>query len=333
MKIPNLYTYSKDLRDLYIKTQNKDIESLFIQAALSYEDSLRRWLLSANFQNSKSYFKNPDVHEALRVLAQLENTHGGRAKIASIVDFFYKSKSKHVLPVIASFARIDNEVVESILSPFKGILAEMSTLSYDLAIPLESVTEDLMTAYNLFVEERKVQEKEKTRKKTKKTKKEKRMEMFTSLLKMFSNDIKDAAQRSGFEDFSNAIASGALLNINSINSYISTDVTTFGWSEARRLVKHVLSRIDPANINSNYNFVKEHMLDFSGVISQAEINQLNALSQPETDFSQYMGEEIPDNVVEEPINPISLTDAQLLNGSYLSMLSAFFMIFHEEVKK
>jgi len=338
MKIPSLHKFSNDLRDLYVKTKDRSVEDLFIKVAQTYNQNLQKWLSSETTINLvKPQLRNPEVYDALLTLKKMRIKHPISISVPEVISYFDKSKESSMFPIIVSFASIKNDKAESVLAPFNDIIVTCSSFRSDIEIPIESITEDLITIHNLFVqklEEQKpsgTQEYEKTRKQTVKQKK---VKMFAGLLRLFSGEIEGAARRIGKNDFADAIGKGIIVDPSGIKQYVPIgDINPYMWNEARRIVKAVVSNLGDSNTNTNYNLAKERCMYFISMISAEDLLSLYDQRRQEVDVSLLMdeGKTIDDNMFNNA-KSLSSTDAQLLNPKYLAMVSVFFMAFYQVLR-
>jgi len=342
MRIPNIYKFSNDLRDLYIKTKDSNVEDLFIKVAQTYNDNIQKWLSSEKAIGSvKPQLRNPEVYDALLTLKKIRARHPISISVPEVIAYFDKSKESSVFPIIVSFASIENDKAESVLAPFSDIITTFSSFSADIEIPIESIIEDLITIHTAFVEgieDKKstgTQEYERTKKQTLKQKK---INMFSGMLKLFSGEIEGAARRIGKDDFANALAKGVLVNPTGIKQHVDIgNIDPYMWNESRRLVKFVMANLGDVNVSQNYNFAKERCMYFMSMINEKDLLNLYDHRRQEIDMSKFMDEDSPvddftlDNMKTD-IRSISATDVQLLNPDYLAMVSAFFISFYSFLK-
>jgi len=340
MMTPDLYKFSNDVRDLYVKTKISDVEDLFVKIAQTYEQNLTTWLTSKpSKSNVKPQISNPSIYEALSVLEQVRQQYPDTFTSADLIGYKGKKPITPYLPLIASFAYVQDEEAQSVLFPYKKIINVCATLkSPDSGkllmseIPLENIAQDLKLIHEAFVNRDSPKPKDEFQKTKKETKKEKKRNMFSNLLEKFSLEVQGAARRTNMNDFAIALGNGILANPMALKKYVSLpDANTYMWNEIRRLVKVVLRNLDRSDVQSNYNFIKERSMYFTSMISNEELTEFYKSRLGNTDFSQFMGE---NNLPKEPLEEetISITDAQLLNPEYLSMITMFFVGFWSDLK-
>jgi len=338
MKIPNLHKFGNDIRDLYVETKNSDVEDLFIRIAQSYNQNLQKWLSYGHtIQTVKPLLSDPEVYDALLVLNQIRSKHPVSVSVPDIISFFDKSKSSSLFPIVVSFSGIQNDQAESVLAPFKDIVNTCSVFEADIEISLESITQDLVTVHNSFMDyvAGKNNGEKEFKKQKKPTKREQKMSMFAGMLRRFSGEIESAARRIGQNDFADALGKGILANLNSMKQHAPVgDIDTYMWNEAARISKSVLQNLGDLNVDSNYNFAKERCMHFMSMISTADLLAFYKGRSGDVDMSSFMDEEtMPDeSVLGKELQSLSITDAQLLNPDYLAMVSAFFMSFYSKLK-
>ncbi len=333
----NLYKYSKDLRDLYVKTKNHDIENLFIKVSETYVDNFQKWLGSNKSKIVKSTLNNPEVFDALLILRSMKFKYPVNISIPDIINYFDKSKYASLFPILISFTKIQDEAVESVLAPYQNILSVISSFNSETEMSLDSIKQDLITIYESFIEfvELKGKEKGGIEKPAKQTKKDKKILMFSELLRKFTSEIQGAAMRSGLDDFANALNNGILPKYEEMNKYVPmAPIDTYMWNEADRILKAILKNLN-GNFDVNYNFIKERCMYFVSLISTKELNELYNRRQKQTDFSSFMDlENLPDeNVLDKEMETISVSDAKLLSPQYLSMINVFFIVFYRNLKQ
>jgi len=342
MRIPDLHKFSNDLRDLYIKVKDNNVEDLFIKVAQTYNQNLQQWLSSeTTIRLVKPQLRNPEVYDALLTLKKMRAKHPISISIPEVIAYFDKSKASSMFPIIVSFASVKNDKAESVLAPFSDIIITCSSFSSDIEIPIESITEDLITVHDSFMENFDAREPsgvDEYKKSKKKTIKQKKIDMFSGMLRLFSGEIEGAARRIGKDDFANALAKGVIVNPNGISKYVKTgNIDPYMWNEARRILKSVMANLGDTNVAQNYNFAKERCMYFMSMIDEKDLLSLYDQRRQEVDMSKFMDEDNPmddstlDNIKTD-IKSISVTDAQLLNPDYLAMVSAFFISFYSFLK-
>jgi len=339
MRIPDLHKFSNDIRGLYVETKDRAIEDLFIKVAQAYNQNIQKWLSSEGaIKIVKPQLQNSEVYDALLTLKKMRVKHPISISIPEVISYFDKSKASSMFPIIVSFASVKDDQAESVLAPFSDIIVTCSTFKSDIEIPIESITEDLITVHNAFMEFTESREPsgvDEYQKSKKKTVKQNKIDMFSGILRRFSGEVEGAARRNGLDDFAKALGEGVLVNPHGVSKYVpGGDIDPYMWNEATRITKYVLQHLGGDNVDANYNFAKERCMHFMSMINDKDLLALYDRRRGNLDMSTFMNEEgTPDeSILEQKIETISATDAQLLNPKYLSMVSAFFISFYSKLK-
>lgn len=322
-----LSDFLKDINSLYYKTGLKSIERLSIRTAQSQDSEIQKWLKSN--PNIKNELSIPEVYDALILLGKIRDKFPSSIKSSELFTYLM-SKPSSSLPVIMTFPELlQNESASDLLFPYRDIIMLTTHLSGETKNPKE-ILSDLQTIRKAIVSGIKSVPSTKTKKRTKQQKK---IDMFSYLIKNFSDEIASAADRSGMDELANVIRGGALAKPSLLEKYVPIDIDPFMQQQAHNMVKHVLTRLGDVNFVSNYNIVKERALNFSNLVNPEELLELYNKREEQINIKDLMEPDTADeSVLMEDIVSLSPSDATLLNPDLLSILSAFFAVFYHYLR-
>lgn len=336
----NIYRLSNDIRDLYCRTGVSDIEGIFIKISQSGSEILSRWLKSSNI---KSSLENPSLVETFELMSRIRKKYSEGVSTKDLVAMLMGKREAIYIPLIAALVPFVNEpLFQNILFPFKDIIvASTNFKSEGDSIPSGSILKDLNTIASGFnnsgqqiikpyIDKRPV-------KKGRPTKKDKRVKMFSYLLKRFSDDLSRAADTIGLNELSSEIRNGALVKPVVLNKYINvTTPNMFDLNEIRRILKVVTNNVDEGYQDYNYNFIKDSIMDFMGVVDIAQLTDIKRKRQEQEDVSAYMiddpeqYETMPDT--REEMETLDIGNEQWLLPSVVGMLSLILSYYYNTVK-
>jgi len=341
MKIPDLYRLSVDIRDLYIKTKNSNVEGLFIKMSQAHNTHLLKWLSSPQgYQDIAPMLSNSNVFETLSVLKQIRQQFPVSVSMSDIFEYFHKNKNP-ALDTIIAFSHVQSGKAESILSPFKDIIMVCSKFDLPVGVSVGDITQDLGIIHDAFVEfmDAKTAEGEKEYQSTKKlTTKEKKTAMFSGMLQKFSSEVAGAANRAGKVDLADAVNMGYLFKPEELGRYTTiVRLTGYQAKEIQKLVKYVstIKNLDSSKVDANYNYVKEKLMIGLQMISEKELVDIYSRRMNTVDSSQFMNPEMLSNpkVSQQDMETLNVSDASLLSPRYLTVLCAFLALFHMQTNQ
>lgn len=326
---------SEDLKFLYIRTGNAEIEEKFIKVSQVYESALSTWLS----KGKRDAVEDPNVAGALQALADLKEKYPQGMGLSEVAREFTASKLTKYLSYIMSFnSLLRDEDVSAILAPYRDIIVATAPLVGGLQgepIDVAPIKESLMQIQQGFLTY--VEQQESKEWGRKKTAKEKKIEMFSALLQRFSSELSAAASNAEMPGLAAAVNSGGLVDHSMIKQFVDFGpFTQFIGKNSKKLVDYVNKHYDKKYIEPNFEYLKHAILDFAGAIDDQALQQyyVEVEEARRKDLQQYMD---PDFDVEEMGAPaanlpsLSVNDRTWLNPLVIRGLAAFFVLYHHNL--
>jgi len=326
----SFYLFTKDLRDLYIKTKLSSIESLYVKCAQSYTNTFGNWVLKNN--EIRDTLADPQVYDALKVLVRMRIRYPDGISHGDVIKYFVNNTSP-AIPVIVAFNQLLTTHLENILTPYKDIIVATSSFQGDLP-NTDVIKSDLETIQKLFLDAQSAVKDKKTYVPRKGTKTQQKIQMFSWLFKSFSGDVSKAASNSGLNNFADVINNGALAKPETLSRYVDgIDINGFTWEYAGKMAKYINQNLGELSYNPNYNFVKEKVMSFVGFVDPIELLKLYNYRDENIDMTQLMDPDKADeSILMEDVESLNVNDAQWLDPDLLSMLSAFFITLYAQLR-
>jgi len=338
MKNPYLYNLMEDVKGLYLKTSNGSLEDQFIALSQAYQNELLKWLgkgkVTAQLQDS-------GVLNALYLLAQLRRKHPQQVTVPDVVEYFSKERQVESLSYIMSFANfLGDERVKSVIDPFKDIIVAVSRFSGGKEINLEGVLNDLISLqkdFSGYLEKQidKPYADYGVSKQPRQTKRQKLTNMFSYLLRTFSEEIASAAERNGLEQFANGLRQGILAKAApvGIERYMSfPKLSGDKWKIARKLANYVAENTDDRFRQYNHDLVEIALLNVAGQLTKEDFYRFKEKTEEAKDVSRFMAEEEELGEDQEKVDyGIEILDDNRLNPEYIYMLSIFLFALYQGV--
>jgi 5'(3')-deoxyribonucleotidase len=328
--IYNINSLKKDLLSLYLESQNTCYEDLFYKVANVHNVKIKKWIGNREKAILKK-ITNPNVFYALKLLNNFSQSQGDSAPIQSIISFFADDKHSKYIPVILQFFNLLNDPsVSFILSPFQNIISKFNIFSSDEDIlNTEEVKSDLLIiATDIAKNTKDLDTPTDEIKHRKSTKKIAILEVFRDLLQLFSREIGNAFINNGYEELGKEVLNkGILANPTIIIPKIDGEIniTNTSTDKALEYAKSIMKNIDPADSYKYYNYLRNEIMAFAGIISSEELFQYTVDKKRKLDFSDFMGTKNDDDIDIEDITDaeelISVEDQYLLNPLYITVIS------------
>lgn len=326
-------TFTKDILELYCKTGNKTIESVFIKLANIEIDVFWKWLLRNN--RIRASIINSSVYDALDVLSNIRNSfsYGQPIDKSTLVRTLAANpRNAKTIPIIIAMKElVDDQSVSDLLQPYRDIIDEVAERFKDknaLDQKADIIT-DLSTIKSLYL---KSAVEEIDNKPEKESIPQKRISMLQYLLTKFSDDIAVAAESSKMPELASAVRSGILAKpiYSGLHKYINFDsVNTSDVNICKKWAEFVLKKPHYERQWGDYNHDLIEMMfmnasgtltrnDMTSIISEYEqnINPMKMLEERDEE-SMYPGLNVAEKV----------TIDNRLNPKYLFLVSTFFVIF------
>jgi len=328
-----------DILHLYSRTGIKRIENDLLRVSQSYDSSFYKWLLSNRQIASKLNY--PEVFLALSFLVEIRKNYPPPVGISDIAKIFIDAKESKYLPYIISFNQfLEDPAINAILFPFKDILVACSGLKIIQGeeIDVDGIGKDLSyikESFDQYISRGKIDAEDSAVIINKETVKQKKTRMFSYLLQKFSNEIASAADRSGFSEFASKLRGGILANPSEIENFTGMKIEPEDVNEAKRMVKYVSPNYNITKADWNYNFIKERSMLFTSKISKEQLMQLYRRRVDKRDYSRFMDSptvkypNAPENI-EQEVESISTSDADLLSPEFLTLLCVFFVMLYDK---
>lgn len=364
MKQPWIYELVQDLKTLYIKTSDREIEDSFIVLAQQYDAELIRWL-SSNKEIALE-LGDPAIYNTFLLLTKLKRELPSGASTRDLVVYFMDQKRAVYLPYILGLATFANDPeFNHLLDPFRDILVASSALSIT-GDPLDEdgILADLERLKQLFSDhlERQldsygdygVSENISDRRVVRR--KQRIAKMFSGLLQMFSNKIAPIAEKLNKQQLAQGIRGGALANPNILKQYYpglgSPNPIEIRW--AQEWVRVVLRNLEEGRLLDNYQYIRDQVMLRTLSMGYEEMEKGYEVRQQEQaiDPSVFMGgavgdvvgedqsatsQEVPsaaggtENAEEQSIMPLNVEDAKWVKLLFLKSLATFFSVFYAQM--
>lgn len=332
MKNIDYKNFTSDILKLYCKTQNKEIETLFVKMASVEVNLFYKWLLKN--KKLKNKMSNPSTYDALELLSQIRSvfSYGEPLEKSTIVKTLHENaRTLAAIPIIIGMKKfLDAPATKEILQPYRDIVETVSTLFTSKDIDYASVENDLTVVKNEYFVGADVESPEEVKKKESIPQQKKNM--FQYLLIKFSEEIANAASSSGLTDLANTIKDGALSKPApvSLSEFINFNPASQDQIDlAKKLADFVAKNYDSRLDDYNHDIVQITLLGKAGQLTPEDIQQLKFNYEKQKNIVKY---------VEEPgtkfpgIDPMDkITFDKRLNPDYLLMLSSFFVILQSKV--
>lgn len=339
MKNPYLYNLVEELKELYFKTSSKEIESQFIVLSQTYQNELLKWLRDGKVAVRP---QDPGVLNALYLLAQLRRRYPQRATVIDMVEYFSKDRQIESLSYIMSFAKfLGDERVKSIIDPFKDIIGAVSRFSGGKEIDSDVVLNDLVSLQQDFS---KYLEKQidspygdtGVSSPSRTTKRQKLTNMFSYLLRTFSEELASAAERNGLEQLAEGLRQGVLAKAApvGIGKYMSfPELSTDQWMMARKMANYVSKNVEEGTKQYNHDLVEVVLLNAAGQLTKEDFYRFREKTEELKDVSRFMQEEEEElEGYQQKIDyGIEILDDHRLNPDYIYMLSIFLFALYQEI--
>ena len=345
MNTLDIYKLSKDIRHLYGSTKSSIIEAEYIRVSQTFESSFLKWL--SNNNPIRSELKNQIVYSTLLTLKKMKEQYPDSISVSDYMSFFHNKKGDKnslmsIMSIMSTMGTLLGTDVEPILSPFNHILSLTSTFKSNDIISPEDILEDLRLIRDKFAKSGKVQKDTDSGigQHKKFTKQQKNKLMFSALLKMFSNEIANAADQNGILDLASSLRNGDLAKLwpYGIGKYVQfSKPINMDVSIPKSMVDYVMKYNDSKFMDWNHRAIQIAFLRNIGAFTEDDIASLRSNIGQSTSVSQYM-EETYEPSQEEEIETDILNPEQdkiisdnRLNPRYLFMLSNFFTMLYSKI--
>lgn len=151
--------------------------------------------------------------------------------------------------------------------------------------------------------------------------------VFSSLLRMFSNDVSNAAKKAKMDNLASAIMSqGILADPNSLGRYIKIyPATQVMVQKAGQIAEYIIRYPNISKVNNYYQYIKGQCFDFVGEIDLEEIKRNRQQNQMKEDYKSFMSTKDKSNAdfkTEDDQLNINIDEAKWLSPWVLTMLSS-----------
>jgi len=371
MKISQLDSFSRDIRDLYVKTGSSKIEDVFIRVSKVSSTIFNRWIKSD--KRIEFELKDGMVRDTLLLLVDIQENYSPDISSADFIQIFSSSKNSRYLPYVLAFSDLLSSV--SILEPFSNILNASSPLkgrfldNDKVLIDLNYIDEEYEKYVNKSVGE--PYEDYGVPKTTQPSLKKHQVltEDFVRLLNNFSEKIALAADNSGFSDLANDLRNkGILLNQNQLIKHLKVSLPgIYMWKQAEQIAKQAATYFNVMGLDSVFEFIKEKAMGFTGMISDKELQKMRDVKEEEKDFSYLMRKNVGSSSIdlfqeadlrdpfphiqlptppsmttttttttlqpEKKADPIPIKDKEWMNTSLIMMLSCIMISLYNYISK
>jgi hypothetical protein len=333
--------FGKDVFNLYLRTKNAEVESLYLKFAEDYSQHIGESILS--HRNIRGKISNPIVYDALELLAGIKKDFGNDIKIGNIAKIFSSNdKNTRTIPVISAFNKliVDNRVGD-VLSPFSNIIAMVvSTFkivdSEERSKIVEQETQDVLA--DLLLIKRMMHKPSAPDIKEPATRKmnvrDQRFQMFKSLLSMFSEDIAKACEHvanesgnTGFTDLASQFRNGILAKFipDGLGQYIDfKSISNDKMRMAGQLALYAIKYCGSKYVQYNHDYIDVTLLRAAGEITEEDVKSFQDTFRKERSIEKMLTDETKPYQGLDTYGKITLD--KRLNPDYIYMLSVFFVV-------
>jgi len=331
-----------DLLKLYCSTNNPSLENVFIRFAEGYTNNISAWLKKN--QSHKDKLTNPLVYDALITLDSLIHRIDGPSTMSEILKVISSNpRYLKTLPIIISFQNLLTSSARDILSPYKGII---NTIAAQMSVPenqaIENTSEilsDLMLLQDSFIQDKSAYSAPVVDKNIVKrqTLPKQRQQIFTYLLKRFSDELASASEAAGLTEIAQRFRDGILAVPPpvGIGEYIELDpITDDQMTESKRMADYIFQYPGPEYSNYLHDLVEIQLLQHSGGITPEDAFKFKETYERQRNVLNYIDQDQPEYVTEQPgiDTGDQITGDACLNPDFIYMLSMFFFFMQRRLK-
>lgn len=341
----SIFEFLNDLKDLYCRTKISGVERSWIKVSQAYEQAFGQWLESN--QDIRNDLNNPQVYDAFIVLKNLRERYPSFDNKLALQLFTQgvgkKSPFMTASPWISDLGNfLGDSDVESILYPFRDIITSFSFIkpADSSHVPNKDlIKDDLMTIRDGYMEAIQADEGGTGEdeygdfQRGKSTVSQKRIQMFSYLLRRFSEDLAMAASRSGMDDLASAFRSGILANPTALAQKAPMmDINPYMVNGVNGIVKDVMRSVQPEDQDANYNYIKEKALRFVGAVSPRQVQDVYKRREEGYGMQSFMDENASKMPSVSDSPTLSVEDATWLTPEVLTILSVTFAVYYSLLK-
>ena len=331
-KLYSKYALEKDLKNLYLKTSVKSIESLFLKLAQENYNDFFNWL-----KKHKNDIKINDgrLIQVLLALYELRNKHPSvynRGELISFLALPANAKYFEYSGYFKAFIDLLNDPdIGKILTPFQDIILNSNVIS-DVSNPVPdqtSLLNDLKTIFSEYVRYGETDHSGETRKVLKKGKKQKKIDLFSYLLTNMSNDLADAALSLGSQHMHDQFKAGIILKPDALGELMDMKSPCHSSkAEAENILKYFFKNLEEDRHVDCYEYFKISVLKYSNVLDNAEILRRK---MKELEPSAYLRKDIKMEKDKKSICT-KKDDLKLLLPGNLSLICMVFIYFYKDIE-
>ena len=286
----NYHNLSSDLLALYAKTNNKEIESLYLRCAkkaTKEEYSLRDFISERGNETGAS----STTLNTLKSLYSIMDYLAGANDIYKFTSYLSKNKSdEDKVPVIKLMGQIySSGQHQDVLAPFSNIfnLTRLANVidpktghvipTPNAQIPIETIESDLTKihmAYEKVIGDptQIYDDYEDLIVKKKESKTERSINLLRYSLVAFSNELTNIAKQQGREDLVKIFTPEFLVDPRKLYETFSVDVPniTLFVNDIRNMMKNIMSGIMIRSVTESYDIIRTKALFMGGQITEAE---------------------------------------------------------------
>lgn len=285
-----LYTFAKDLSQLYSKIQVKDVEAHFVRIAQTFDVEVEKWLAGAVQLNTKASLQKPEVLDTLIILARLKKSYPAGMSYSEFAKaFFNDPKLKFFLPIILAIRDAASGQDFAILSPYLGILeatrnmnfidedsniisTDVGTVQHDLHSLDTSFRDDLNRKLNKSYESDYIT----TNKRM--TKKERLSGLLNYLTRRFASEVNMAFEEAGIIDVIGISEDDSVLRdpakiMETMYPNYPKNNTSLMVKEAQEMAKFSVRNSDIYHYDLVYNTIKAKIMYMSASMSRQDYHK------------------------------------------------------------
>lgn len=266
----NLLNFEKDLKSLYLKTNDKNIENMFIK--ISQHNELDFIVFLKNNHNLINSLKNPSVYLSILALDDIKR-HGVYQNSGNLVSYIVNHNYTVYVPVFLSFLNlINNSIFGFLLNPYVNLLSSMNVFNVNEKLNDLSISDDLEFIGNEYKNYLTSKKNNLYKNKTL-TRKQKRIDLFKYLLKRFSEDVAAAQTYHKKNEVAADINSGLLMKPNELCKKIRATLNQDRIDIAEMIYKKHLQKVTVVDLGFPmvYDNIKNDIMIYSLIVSKQEI--------------------------------------------------------------
>jgi hypothetical protein len=329
-----LYSFVKDLGQLYANTHIEGIECHFVKIAQTFEAEAEKWIQKAVQLGTKATLSNPAIIDTLVLLLRMKQKYPSGISTGEMVKVFSDDKLKFFLPMILALREAFDSGNYAILAPFQGFFdATRQHMSMgmgsapDVKADIELLDRQFRDELNRQVN-RPYEEDAITPSKKKLNRGEKIGMLLSYLTKRFAEEISIAFEEGGQIDTIGLAENDMVLR--DPKKVMETMFPNFPpyrvpslAKQAKEMANTAIKTIDPKYYDYVFNEIRSKIMYVSADITPQEYNafryksMLSLHTVDQGEFTETSGVNVSHSVWTQPENMLLLTLTLFFIGSQI----------------